>query len=178
MALFDLPSLVWPGRYSDGRTAAQHAVDGRIAEDGLAIESETDSLAITWPFDQIRLIDGPDELGTIHLARFGSEARLTLQHRDALAALEMRCVQLHDGMGGESSWRVIAAWCVAAAVAVALVIFAVIPFVASHAAQFVSPQAESALGERLASFVMTLTVDPANKARPECDDPRGRFALD
>lgn len=155
-----------------------HAVQARIIEDGLAIRSDDDTPAETWPFDDIRLIDGPDASGAIRLARLGSDARLTLQHRDGLSAIEMRCARLRDGMGGESSWRVIAAWCFAAIAALALLIFAVIPFIAWHAVQWVSPRLEAELGDRIATFVISLTVSAADQAHPECDAPAGRAALD
>lgn len=155
-----------------------HAVQARIAEDGLAIRREDETPGEIWPFDAIRLIDGPDESGAIRLARLGGNARLTLNHRDALGALELRCPQLRDGMGGESSWRIITAWCAAAIAAIGILIFAVIPFMARHATQWVSPPLEAELGDRIATFVMSLTVAAADQAHPECDAPTGRAALD
>lgn len=178
MALFDLPRLVWPGRYSDGRTAAPHAVQARIAEDGLAIKHEDDTPGETWPFDEVRLVDGPDSSGAIRLARLGGDARLSLEHRDALSAIELRCARLHDGMGGESAWHIITLWCVAALAAVALLIFAVIPFMARHASRWMSPTLEAELGNRVADVVMTLTVAAADQAHAECNAPAGRAALD
>lgn len=178
MALSDLPRLVWPGRYSDGRTAAFQVVEAVITGDGLAIRPEGGAPSELWPFDDIRIIDGPDAGGTVRLAQLGNDARLTLQHRDVLTALEIRCPKLHDGMGNESSWRVITAWCIVASAAVALLIFAVIPFMARHASQWVSPRLEAELGDRLATFVIALTVAPEDKDHPECAAPRGRDALD
>jgi beta-barrel assembly-enhancing protease len=176
LALSEPPRLVWPGRYSDGRTAAFYPVEARVGEEGLAIAGE--SLDELWPCDDIRLIDEPDVSGTIRVARLGGDARLTLQHEDALRALEPRCRHLHAGMGGESSWRVIAIWSAAAAAAIAVLILGVIPFMAHHASQWVSPKLEAELGERLVGFVSTLTVAAQDTEHPECDAPRGRDALD
>jgi predicted Zn-dependent protease len=77
-----------------------------------------------------------------------------------------------------SSWRIIAAWCAAALAAVALLIFAVIPFMAQRASRWVSPRLEAELGDRIAGAVVTLTVPAADQAHPECDAPAGRAALD
>lgn len=177
MALSDLPRLAWPGRYSDGRTAAFRTVDAAITGDGLAIRPAGDARPELWPFDDIRVVDGPDASGTVRLAPLGSDARLTLQHRDAMTALALRCPKLHDGMGGESSWRVIAAWCGAAAAAVGLMIFAIIPFLAQHASAWVSPRLEAELGERLVGVVIALTAPAETRDRAECDAPRGLAAL-
>ena len=102
MARSEPPRLAWPGRYSDGRTAAFYRVDARIGEDGAVVEM--------WPRDEVRLVDGPDAGGAIRLGRKGSDARLSVEDRDALRALEMRCDALQKGLAEESSWRVIALW--------------------------------------------------------------------
>lgn len=178
MALSDPPQLVWRGRYSDGRNAALHAVEALIGENGLIVDGGDQGPHALWPFDEIRLVDESDASGAIRLAQLGGDARLSLQHRDALPALVLRCSKLHDGMGGESSWRVIAAWCGAAVAAVALLILVVIPFMARHASQWVSPRLEAELGERMVGIVTALTVAPEDKDHAECTAPRGRAALD
>lgn len=178
MALSDAPQLVWSGRYSDGRTAAFHTVEARIGEDALVIDGGDQGPRARWPFAEIRLVDEPDANGAIRLAQLGGDARLSLQHRDALRALALRCAELHDGMGGESSWRVIAAWCGAAVAAVAVLILVVIPLMARHASQWVSPRLEAELGDHMIGVVTALTVAPEDKDHAECTAPRGRAALD
>ena len=168
----------WSGRFSDGRTAVLHRVRARIVDGALVIKNETSALREAWPLGDVRLIDEGEADGSIRLARPGSEARLTLTDASARALLALHCPQLHAGMGGESSWGVIAAWCAAAAAATALVIFAIIPIIADHAIQFVSPQLEIRLGDQLADIIIALTVDTADKDHTECDAPAGRAALD
>jgi len=178
LAQSDAPQLVWSGRYGDGRTAAFHIVEARIGDGGLIIDGGNPAPRAFWPFDEIRLIDEPEVNGAIRLARFGGDERLSLQQRDALRALALHCAKLHDGMGGESSWRVIAAWCGAAVAAVAFLILVVIPFLARHASQWVSPRLEAELGERMVGIVTALTVAPEDKDHAECTAPRGRAAIE
>jgi Zn-dependent protease with chaperone function len=178
LALSEPPRLAWPGRYSDGRTAAFQRIEARIGEDGLTITTEDGALAEIWPRDAVRLVDGPDANGAIRLGRKGSDARLSVEDRDALRALEMRCDALHKGLAEESSWRVIVLWSGAAIAATAFLIFAVIPFFADHASAWVSPTLETKLGDQLADFLISFTVDNADKDHAECTNPKGRAALD
>jgi beta-barrel assembly-enhancing protease len=178
LALSEPPRLAWSGRYSDGRTAAFYRVDARIGEDGLTITGEDGALREVWPRDAVRLVDGPDAGGAIRLGRKGSDARLSVQDRDALRALEMHCAALYKGMVDESSWRVIAIWSGAAIAVIAFLIFAVIPFFADHASAWVSPRLEAQLGDQIADFLISFTVASKDKDRPECTDPQGRAALD
>ncbi len=119
MALSEPPRLAWPGRYSDGRTAALGRVDARIGEHELTIAGADGALRETWPREEVRLVDGPDAAGAIRLGRRGSDARLSVRDADAHRALEMFCPALHKSMGEDSSWRVIAIWSGAAIAALA-----------------------------------------------------------
>jgi beta-barrel assembly-enhancing protease len=178
LVLSEPPRLVWPGRYSDGRTAAFRRIEARIGEEGLNIAGADGALTECWPCDEVRLVDGPDASGAIRLGRRDSDARLSIEDRDALRALALYCVSLHKSIGDESSWRVVTIWSVAALAAIAFLIFGVIPYLADHASQWVSPRLESELGNRLADFVIRLTVTSANKDHAECTNAKGRAALD
>ena len=173
MALSEPPRLAWPGRYSDGRTATFRRVEARIGEDGLSIAGEE-----TWPCDEVRLVDGPDASGAIRLGRRGSDARLSIEDRDALRALEIYCASLRKSMGDESSWRMVAIWSGAALAALAFLILGVIPYFADHASQWVSPRLEAQLGDQVADFIIRFTVAGGDKDRAECSNAKGRQALD
>jgi Zn-dependent protease with chaperone function len=177
LALSEPPRIAWPGRYSDGRTAAFARIEARIGEDGLSIADEDGTPRETWPRDEVRLVDGPDASGAIRLGRRGGDARLSVMDSDALRALELHCPSLHKGIGQETPWRVIAIWSGAALAALAFLIFGVIPYLADHASQWVSPRLEAHLGDQLADFVMTFTVARDDKDRAECINPKGRAAL-
>jgi Zn-dependent protease with chaperone function len=178
LALSDPPRLAWPGRYSDGRTAAFQRVEARIGESGLSVAGDDGALHETWPCDAVRLVDGPDTNGAIRLGRPGSDARLSIADADALRALELHCASLHKGMGRDSSWRVVAIWTGAALAALAFLIFGVIPFLADHAGQWVSPKLEAQLGDQLADFVIRFTAAGKDKAHADCTNAKGRAALD
>jgi Zn-dependent protease with chaperone function len=178
LALSEPPRLAWAGRYSDGRTAAFQRVEARIGETGLSIADADGAVHETWPRDEVRLVDGPDSSGAIRLGRPGSDARLSIADADALRALELHCAFLHKGMGGESPWRVVAIWSVAAIAAIAFLIFAVIPFLADHASAWVSPRLEAKLGDQLADFLISFTVASEDKDHAECTNAKGRAALD
>lgn len=178
MALSEPPRLAWPGRYSDGRTAAFHRVEARIGEDGLRIAEDDDTLRETWLCDEVRLVDGPDASGAIRLGRRGSDARLSIDDADALRALERHCASLHKSLGEESSGRVVAIWSGAAIAAIVFLIFAVIPFFADHASAWVSPRLEAKLGDQLADFLIRFMVASKDKDAAECTNAKGREALD
>ncbi|HEY1503813.1 MAG TPA: M48 family metallopeptidase [Stellaceae bacterium] len=177
MALSEPPRLAWPGRYSDGRTATFSRVEARIGEDGLGIVGEDGRPRETWPCDEVRLVDGPDAGGAIRLARCGSDARLSIKDTDALRALARRCTALHRPIGEEPSWRPIAIWSGAALAALGFLILGVIPFLADHASQWVSPRLEAQLGDQLADFLIRLTVAGGDQDHAECSNAKGREAL-
>ena len=152
-------------------------VEARIGEDGLQIDGEDGMPRATWRLDEVRLVDGPDASGAIRLGRRGGDARLSVADGDALRALELHCAHLHKSIGEETPWRVIAIWSGAALAALAFLILGVIPYLADHAAQWVSPRLEAQLGDQLADFVMSFTVAKENKDRAECTNPKGRAAL-
>ena len=178
MALSEPPRLAWPGRYSDGRTAAFSRVEARIGADGLSIAGEDGVPRETWPCDEVRLVDGPDESGAIRLGRRGSDARLSIADGDGLRALELHCPALHKSIGDETSWRLIAIWSGAALAALAFLILGVIPYLADHASQWVSPRLEAQLGDQLADVLIRLTVAADDKDHAECTNAKGRAALD
>ena len=177
MALSEPPRLAWPGRFSDGRTAALARVEARLGEDALQIDGEDGMPRATWPRDEVRLVDGPDPSGAIRLGRRGSEARLSVADGDALRALELHCPALHKSIGEETHWRVIAIWSGAAVAALAFLIFGFIPYLADHASRWVSPRLEAQLGDQLAEFVISLMVAREDNEHPECTNPKGRTAL-
>jgi len=178
LALSEPPRLAWPGRYSDGRTAAFARVEARIGEDGLQIVGEDGAPRETWPCGEVRLVDGPDARGAIRLGRRGSDARLGIDDADARRALELHCTALHKSIGDETPWRVIAIWSGAAVAALAFLILGVIPYLADHASQWVSPRLEAQLGDQLADFLMSFMVAHEDKDHAECTNAKGRAALD
>jgi Zn-dependent protease with chaperone function len=168
----------WPGRYSDGRVATLHRVRVRIVDDTLVIASDGGTIHEAWPLSDVRLIDEAATDNATRLGRTDSAARLTLNDDGARRLLELHCPALHAGMGGESSGRTIALWGGAAAAAIALLIFGVIPFIADHANLFISPRLDAQLGDQVASIITTITVASDDKKHTECDAPAGRAALD
>ena len=177
MALSEPPRIAWPGRYSDGRTAAFARVEARIGEDGLQIDGEDGMPRATWRPDDVRLVDGPDARGAIRLGRRGGDARLSVDDADALRALELHCPSLHKSIGDETPWRVIAIWSGAAVAALAFLVLGVIPYLADHASGWVSPRLEAQLGDQLAEFVISFMVAREDKEHAECTNPKGRAAL-
>lgn len=177
MALSEPPRLAWLGRYTDGRTAAFYRVEARIGEDGLSIAGEDGAPREIWPCDEVRLVDGPDARGAIRLGRRGGDVRLSVEDADALRALELHCTSLHKSMGNESSWRVVAIWSGAALAALAFLILGVIPFLADHASQWVSPRLEAQLGDQLADFIIRFTASGVDKDHAECTNAKGRAAI-
>ena len=167
----------WPARYHDGRTAKSQEVAAQLGADGLIVTDAADAQVVSWPFGEIRLIDGPNDDGTIKLGRVDAPGRLTLRQADTLDALEMHCSGLHRSMDGHQPWRAILLWSGIAIAAIAFLIVIAIPFAARHAAQWLSPAREVQLGDQVADAIIFITVTSEHRQHPDCSTVQGDAAL-
>lgn len=173
-----MPESGWLAQYSDGIVAASHLVTARLEPDGLAIGEREGERRALWPYDEIRLIDGPNAQGQIRLGRIDGAERLAVLSPGALEELEPRCPKIRRSVSSGPGWRLVALWSGAAVVGIIVLFLGIVPFLARHAGQFVSPRLEADLGNRLADTVIRLTAAlKIDEAHAECNAPSGRAAL-
>ena len=174
------PPAGWDARYSNGRTAAARQARTAHEASDLVIRDEGGAMLAAWPVAEVRLLDGPDVAGRLRLARAGGAERLTILTPGALDELQRHCSALRKGAYGGPGWRAVVLWSVAASAAVAFLFLVIVPFVAHRAADWVPPRLEAELGRRTADVVIQLVsrYKTADDRSVECDDPRGRQALD
>ncbi len=170
----------WDARYSDGRTAAARTARAALEAADLVIRDEGGATLATWPAAEVRLLDGPDSAGRVRLARVGGAERLTVLAPGALEELERHCSALRKDAYGGPGWRPVVLWSLAAVAAAAFLFLVIVPFVAHRAADWVPPRLEAELGRRTADVIIQLfgRSKKADGGPAECDDARGRQALD
>jgi Zn-dependent protease with chaperone function len=173
-----MPESGWLAQYSDGIVAASHRVRARLEPDGLIIEEREGERRALWPYNEIRLIDGPDAQGQIRIGRVDSAERLAVSSPGALEQLEPCCRKMRRSISSGPGWRLVAFWSGAAILGIIVLFLGIVPFLARHAGQFVSPRLEADLGNRLADTIIRLTAAPEiDAAHAECEAPLGRAAL-
>ncbi len=136
----------YPGRYSDGRTAASREVVVSLAADGLAIREDGTEVA-TWAWREVGVIEPrPDRPVRLASAR-APDARLTIPDPAALAVIQARLGAAPMRAGRSPLWTG-----VAAVIGTALVLwglYAALPVVARPLAQMVPPAWETTWGRHV-----------------------------
>lgn len=169
----------WRAQYNDGRTAATRHALVALNRTALVIRDDADVVLACWPVAEVRLLDPPDADGRIRLARAEAAERLVILTPGALPALERHCPALRRSAYGGLGWRTVLIWTLAAAGAVASLFLVAVPFLARHAADWVSPRLEAELGRRTAKTIITLFARPTHGKRVSllCNTGAGRQVL-
>lgn len=165
----------WSGRYHSGQTALSHAVDVWL-EAGL-IRIEGADIAVGWPTDQVRLVGRPDQRGQFRLGRAGTAERVTLLSPEALVPLRRDCRRLDRSVYAGPGWRALLVATVCATVAAVFLFFIALPFVAGHAAAWISRDMEIRIGQQTAAAVLQLIGATTKDGATECRAPAGVRAM-
>lgn len=161
---------MYDGWFNDGRTAARHVVIVNFARHGLDIRDRDDSLAMFWPYADLRLVDAT-RAAPLRLARRLDPAprlsvadpvfrKLLFEHAPAL---DLRRSAIMRGTG--TFLGGIAGACLFVAA-----LWYALPLLAKPIAMMLPDSFE----ERLGSQVFYALVEDA----PTCEQPEGRDALD
>ena len=147
--------------FNDGETAANQAAVLRpdlvagvlriFGADGLEIR--------TWAFSDLRELPDHGHRNAIVLTKEGSEERLLVRGRTAMSDLsslapKLRKKQVDRGQLGRV-WR----WAFGTVVAMALLLFVIIPGLADNLARYVPPDREVAFGRTFVKHMTNLLVD-------------------
>ena len=157
-----------PAAYFDGVTNRKHRVELRfgpvldIVEDGAIIA--------TWPFDSIRLVDGPS--GLLRFGSVSAEPLARLEVADAATAQELvrHCKSLEVGRGPRQVGRIVG-WSLAAVCSIVAIVIYGIPYAADRLAPLVPYGVEKRIGEAVDGQVRILFGGKI------CDGAEGRAAF-
>lgn len=160
----------WPGRYSDGVTAATKSAAVTLRTDGLAIASGGTG-ATVWTYAELgTAFPITRNTGDILLTSTAhKDATLFVADRGFVVALATKAPQL---TAGSERWRASKYWMVAAAVALILV--------AAGWALDLSPSRAVArmMPDTVRERLGTATIRSMTGRRKVCSEPAGRAALD
>lgn len=168
----------WRAEYNDGHTAAVRPALVSLDQAAVVIRDNAEVVLARWPVAEVRLLDTPGADGRIRLARAEAAERLVILSPDALPALDRRCPALRKSAYGGIGWRTVLIWTAAAFAAIAFLFLVAVPFVARHAADWVSPRLEAELGRQTAETVIALFARSAKGGPALCHTVAGQRALD
>jgi len=158
-----------PAVYFDGTSNRKRSVALRLAA-GLDL-LEDGALVDTWPYDQIRRVDGPPALLRLSCATALPLARLEIADAATAQALLPRCPALDLGRGGAAqTWRIVV-WSMAAVCSILAVTFLGIPLLADRLAPLVPFSVEKRIGEAVDQQIRALVGGKV------CEDAAGRAAF-
>ncbi len=164
-------------RYYDGRTARAWPVEIEVAATGLAVFSDEGRLLAVWPGAEVRLADRPGRGEPARLGLEGSMARLVVEDRGVLRALETAAPEL------ERSQRItargagrLALWASLAVASVAGIVFLLVPLFAAQLAAVTPASTKFALG-RAALDHLALLLPEGDRNRRYCAGEAGQAAL-
>jgi hypothetical protein len=162
------PAVFFDGQSSRRRVVALAFTERlEITEPG---EGESAGIA-SWPYDQVRRVDGPEDALRLACTAAPPLARLELRDPTARAEILRRCPAL-DGPGSATavSVRRIAVASLAAAVAIVGMIWFGMPLLANRLAEITPYSWEKPLGEAVDPRVRAIFAPPASgrKAPRRC----------
>lgn len=160
---------IFPAIFYDGQSNRRHLVTLAFG-DRLEIAESGVALAL-WPYDKMRRVDGPDGALRLGCTTAPPLARLELRDPEERAAILRRCPSL-DGRGSATPlppWRIVAA-SLAAAAAIAGMVWLGMPLVANRLAAMLPYSWEKPLGAAVDRQVRTIFG-------AACTKPTGTAAL-
>lgn len=174
--------------YFDGTTAARHAVLIQPAQDGLALVIErADGAAgpVRWPFDRLRALTDQSGGHDLTLTLSGQSedgaprdlARLVVSDSQAIAWFRRTRPSLFQRDLPRGVFRRVALWLVAAAAAVVLMLFVILPRLADVLASHLPAATEARFGRAIIAEISDF-LGTGGKDSLECKGKAGLAALE
>ena len=177
------------GRYFDGQRARRQAVQVVLSEDGRHLLLLGGDLAtpLSWPLQDLRALRDRARKGRLTLTLHAPgatenaaprhEARLTITDQALISVLKERCGDLMKNDVHAGSWGRLAKRGAIAVVAVALMLFFILPRMADTLATMIPVEREVAFGKAVVQQ-MEAALGVAQAGALDCDDPAGLAALE
>ena len=131
--------------FYDGTSSRRHTVQLRL-KDKLDI-AENGAVLATWPFADIRRVDGVAGVMRLSCQNAPPLARLELRDTALTEALILHCPHLDDNAVGRRGLAAIIGWSIAATVSIVAVIWFGLPLAADRLAPLVPPALERRIGD-------------------------------
>ena len=158
-----------PAVYFDGASSRKHQVILRFGS-GLDIV-EDGAVVATWPFDQVRRVDGPAGRLRLGCKSAGTLARIEIDDAATMQAVIARCPALDVDRGGPTQTLRIVLWSAAAIASIFAIAVYGIPIVAERLAPLVPYSVEQRMGQAVDVQVRAIFGSKV------CDEPAGRAAF-
>lgn len=167
----------YPGLFMDGLSAGRHKISLRRDQDDIVILFDDEADTMRWPRQDIRALRdqaGADQV--ILRLEEESEARLVLEHEDAIRWVFQTCPNLDKHPQDTLGTRLVLKWTAGAIVSFLLLLFVIIPTLAEWLAPIVPKETQVALGAQIRGQAVTLFARGVPEKR-YCVDPSGQRAL-
>jgi Zn-dependent protease with chaperone function len=156
------------GTFLDGRSNRKRSVTLRFAK-GIDI-AEQDTVIESWPFDQVRRVDGPPAMLRVSCATALPLARLEMSDPATQGMLAAYCRSLDAGTSPRQTWRIVA-WSLAAVCSILLLTLFGIPLAADRLTPILPLSIEQRMGAAVDKQVRFLFSDKT------CDRADGQAAF-
>ena len=165
------------GTFVDGLSSRVHTVAVRVEDDTLVIEGET--IAAHWPLPDLRESRDAAHDKTTTFFRTGNEAaRLTLRDPSLISDIRDHAPNLTKAERNAGQVRKVLVWAGGAVASVLLIVFVIVPAIATQLAPLVPMERERQLGEAVIEQ-LTWALDRFGEREGEfCAAPKGLAALD
>ncbi|MCL5778432.1 M48 family metallopeptidase [Limibaculum sp. FT325] len=165
------------GRYFDGLSSRPRNVVLSFRERSLIIRTLDDQVLTHWPLASLRAISERDEQQVQIVPHLGSDERLLVNDDTMIEAIRAVCPDLHRREVDRRGVRRALVWGVGAVGAVLMMVFVLIPALASQLALMIPPERERALGDAVAGQLAQILELGGSQAR-FCTGAEGQSALD
>lgn len=165
-----IPPVRAPVSYLDGTSSRKRDVTLKFA---IACEiREADAVVGSWPYADMRRVDGPT--GTLRLMCASAPLLARLEVRDAALAaeIERRCPKLDADLPGAKGIAVIVGWSVAALVSILLMVLYAMPLMADYLTPLIPQSVERYIGQVTDNQVKVIFEGK------RCDNPDGKAAFE
>lgn len=172
-----LAGLRAEARHFDGRSARPRPVVLSLGARSLLVLSPDGQALAHWPLASLRAAGDRGDATLQLLPGPDSDERVVVEDPRMVDALRESCPDLHRRRVDRRGLRRVVLWSGAAAAAVALVVFVVVPALAERLALMIPPEREVALGEAVVEQLQDVLGWLAGEPPEACVEPEGVAAL-
>jgi Zn-dependent protease with chaperone function len=177
-ALAQYAKLEAEARYFDGQSAQPLEVVLSFGKRSLIIMGYNDVPIAHWPLASLRAVGRRKDKAVQLVPHRDSNERLILSDPEMLRAIGKVCPDLHHRPVDRRGVRRAVVWAGAAVASLALIVFVLVPMLASQLALMIPPEREQQLGDAVADQLQTLLSLGGNDRPIICDTPSGVAALE
>ncbi|HSF96016.1 MAG TPA: M48 family metallopeptidase [Thermohalobaculum sp.] len=178
-ALARYAKLEAEARYFDGESAQPRWVIISFGERSLTIMSVDGTAIAHWPLASLRALGRRKDSSVQLVPERDSDERLVLADREMLDAIMAVCPNLFHRPVGRRNLRRALLWSGGALASLAVIVFVLVPVLASQLAHMIPPEREQQFGDAVAGQLQSiLSLMSGGTAPAYCDVPSGVAALE